>query len=124
MAEERKLVFISYANLEDNGFTYWLASRLISLGYLAWSDVTQLFGAEKFWLDIEDSIRNHAVKVVGVLLRVSQTKDGVLNEIRTALSVETKHGFDRFVVPVRIGETLAVTLDAQDKPPLPFKYYI
>jgi len=104
MTEERKLVFISHANPEDNEFTRWLASRLTSLGYLVWSDVTQLFGAEKFWRDIDDAIRNHSAKVVVVLSRVSQTKDGVLNEIHTALNVEKKHGFDRFVVPVRVDD--------------------
>lgn len=104
MTEERKLVFISHATPEDSEFTRWLASRLTSLGYLVWSDVTQLFGAEKFWRDIEDAIRNHAAKVVVVLSRVSQTKDGVLNEIHTALNVEKKHGFDRFVVPIRVDD--------------------
>lgn len=104
MTEERNLVFISHANPEDNEFTRWLASRLTALGYLVWSDVTQLFGAEKFWRDIEDAIRTHAAKVVVVLSRVSQTKDGVLNEIHTALNVEKKHGFDRFVVPIRIDD--------------------
>jgi len=104
MLEGRKLVFISHANPEDNEFTQWLASRLTSLGYLVWSDVTQLFGAEKFWRDIEDAIRNHATKIVVVLSRVSQTKDGVLNEIHTALAVEKKHNLDRFVVPIRIDD--------------------
>ncbi len=104
MTEARNLVFISHANPEDNEFTRWLASRLTSLGYLVWSDVTQLFGAEKFWRDIEDAIRNHAAKVVVVLSRVSQTKDGVLNEIHTALNVEKKNSFDRFVVPIRVDD--------------------
>lgn len=104
MKEERKLIFISHATPEDNEFTVWLASRLTSLGYLVWSDVTQLFGAEKFWKDIEEAIRHHATKVVIVLSRVSQTKDGVINEIHTALNVEKKHGFDRFVIPIRIDD--------------------
>ncbi len=101
---ERKLVFISHANPEDNEFTRWLAARLTSLGYLVWADVTQLFGAEKFWRNIEDAIRNHAVKVIVVLSRVSQTKDGVLNEIHTALAVEKKGGLDRFIIPIKIDD--------------------
>ncbi|MEW8692241.1 MAG: toll/interleukin-1 receptor domain-containing protein [Candidatus Thiodiazotropha endolucinida] len=104
MQEARKLIFISHANPEDNEFTLWLASRLTAMGYLVWSDVTQLFGAEKFWRDIEDAIRNHSAKVIVVLSRVSQTKDGVLNEIHTALAVEKKTGADRFVVPIRIDD--------------------
>ena len=104
MTEERKLVFISHGNPEDNSFTLWLASRLTSLGYLVWSDVTQLFGAEKFWRDIEDAIRNHAAKVIVVLSQTSQAKEGVLNEIHTALAVEKKDNIDRFVVPIRIDD--------------------
>lgn len=102
MDKKRQLVFISHANPEDNEFTLWIASRLTDLGYLVWSDVTKLYGAEKFWRDIEDAIRNHAAKVIIVLSRISQVKDGVLNEIHTALAVEKKNCFDRFVVPIRI----------------------
>ncbi|MCG8053951.1 MAG: toll/interleukin-1 receptor domain-containing protein [Candidatus Thiodiazotropha taylori] len=104
MNKARRLIFISHANPEDNEFTLWLAARLTSLGYLVWSDITQLFGAEKFWHDIEDAIRNHSAKVVIVLSRISQTKEGVLNEIHTALAVEKKNDFDRFVIPIRIDD--------------------
>ena len=104
MTEKRKLVFISHGTPEDNQFILWLASRLTSLRYLVWSDVTQLFGAEKFWRDIEDAIRNHAAKVIVVLSQTSQTKEGVLNEIPTALAVEKKDNIDRFVVPIRIDD--------------------
>jgi len=104
MAEDRQLIFISHANPEDNEFVLWLSSRLTSLGYLVWADVTQLFGAEKFWQDIEDAIRNHSAKVIVVLSRISQTKDGVLNEVHTALAVEKKNKFNRFVIPIRIDD--------------------
>ncbi|MBN1545887.1 MAG: toll/interleukin-1 receptor domain-containing protein [Syntrophaceae bacterium] len=100
----RKLVFISHANPEDNEFTLWLAARLSSMGYLVWSDLTELFGAEIFWDDIEDAIRNHAAKVVVVLSRVAQQKDGVLDEINLAVSVERNEGLKRFVVPLRIDD--------------------
>jgi hypothetical protein len=102
MQDNKKLIFLSHANPEDNEFVLWLASRLTAMGYLVWSDVTQLFGAEKFWRDIEDAIRNRSAKVIVVLSRVSQTKDGVLNEIHTALAVEKKTGSDGFVIPIRI----------------------
>ena len=104
MDTKRKLVFISHANPEDNQFVLWLASRLTSLGYLVWSDVTELFGAEKFWRDIEDAIRTHSAKVIVVLSRVAQQKEGVLNEIHTALAVEKSNGLDRFVMPIRIDD--------------------
>jgi hypothetical protein len=104
MDKERKLVFISHANPEDNNSTLWLASRLRAAGYLVWSDLTQLFGGEIFWNDIEDAIRNHAAKVVVVLSQAAQQKDGVLDEINLAVSIERTHKLERFVVPVRIDD--------------------
>jgi hypothetical protein len=104
MDKDRKLIFISHANPEDNEFTLWLASRLSAQGYLVWSDLTKLFGAEVFWDDIEDAIRNHAAKVIVVLSRIAQEKDGVLDEINLAVSVERKQRLERFVVPVRIDD--------------------
>lgn len=104
MSQERKLVFISHANPEDNDFTLWLASRLRAAGYLVWSDLTQLFGGEIFWNDIEDAMRNHAAKVVVVLSQAAQQKDGVLDEINLAVSIERTHKLERFVVPVRIDD--------------------
>lgn len=98
----RKLLFVSHANPEDNEFTLWLCSRLTSLGYLVWSDLTKLFGAEIFWDDIEDAIRNHSAKVIVVLSRAAQQKNGVLDEIQLAVSVERSQKIDRFVVPSRI----------------------
>lgn len=104
MNNNRKLIFVSHANPEDNKFTLWLVSRLSALGYLVWSDLTKLFGAEIFWNDIEDAIRNHAAKVVVVLSRTAQQKDGVLDEINLAVSVERSQNLQRFVVPVRIDD--------------------
>ena len=101
---DRKLIFISHATPEDSEITLWLTTRLTSLGYLVWSDITQLYGAEKFWKNIEDAIRNYSAKVVVILSRVAQEKDGVLNEIHTALNVEKKHNWDRFVIPVRVDD--------------------
>lgn len=104
MSENRKLIFISHANPEDNVFTLWLASRLTAAGYLVWSDVTKLFGAELFWEDIEDAIRNHAAKVIVVLSRTAQQKAGVLDEIAVAVSVERTQKIERFIVPIRIDD--------------------
>jgi hypothetical protein len=99
---DRQLVFISHANPEDNEFTLWLATRLTALGYLVWSDLTKLFGAEIFWNDIEDAIRNHASKVIVVLSNNIQHKDGALDEINLAVSIERSQNIERFVIPVRI----------------------
>src|SRR5688500_15720308 len=81
---ERRLVFISHANPNDNEFASWLGSRLVGAGYNAWSDILQLIGGEPFWSDIGDAIRNHAAVVVLVLSRAAIHKPGVLNEIALA----------------------------------------
>lgn len=104
MEKERKLVFISHANPEDNVFTNWLAARLTSLGYLVWSDVTKLFGAELFWDDIEDAIKNHSMKVIVVLSEIAQQKGGVLDEISVAVGIERTEQIERFVVPIKIDD--------------------
>ncbi|WKZ33534.1 MAG: toll/interleukin-1 receptor domain-containing protein [Thermodesulfobacteriota bacterium] len=100
----RKLIFISHANPEDNEFTLWLVSRLSALGYLVWSDLTKLLGAEVFWKNIEDAIRNHAAKVIVVLTRSAQQKDGVLDEVNLAVSIERTMSYPHFVVPIRLDD--------------------
>jgi hypothetical protein len=57
-------IFISHATPEDNEFTIWLASRLELLGYKVWVDKNELLGGEVFWADIEDAIKNKAIKVL------------------------------------------------------------
>ena len=42
--EERRTVFISHANPEDNDFASWLGSRLANAGYDVWTDVLSLVG--------------------------------------------------------------------------------
>ena len=50
--QERRLVFISHANPEDNEFTSWLGTRLTAAGYEVWADVFRLIAGEVFWRDI------------------------------------------------------------------------
>lgn len=104
MPISRRLVFISHANPEDNDFTLWLAGRLTSHGYLVWSDLTKLVGAEVFWRDIEEAIRVHAAKTVVVLSRAAQEKEGVLDEVHLAVTVERSQKIKEFVIPVRIDD--------------------
>lgn len=104
IAEERRLIFISHANPEDNAFTVWLGAQLSNAGYEVWSDVTKLIGGEEFWDSIEDAIRLHARKVVVVLSRVSQQKKSVLDEINCAVLAERTQGLEGYVVPVRLDD--------------------
>lgn len=59
---KRTTIFISHATPEDNDFTIWLASRLQLLGFKVWIDKNGLLGGEKFWEEIDNIIRNEAVK--------------------------------------------------------------
>jgi TIR domain-containing protein len=99
---QRDLVFISHANPEDNAFATWLAGQLTIAGYSVWSDATKLVAGDIFWDDIEEAIRHRSAKVVAVLSKDSQGKQGVLDELDLAVRVERSMGLTRFVLPVRV----------------------
>ncbi len=100
----RDVVFISHANPEDNDFALWLASHLACAGYSVWSDVTKLLGGEVFWDTIENGIRYQSAKIIVALSRNAQSKQGVLDEVHIAVSVERASGLSGFVVPVRVDD--------------------
>lgn len=101
---ERKLVFISHANPEDNEFVSWLGTRLSAAGYDVWADIFQLVGGETFWRDIGVAIKDEAATVITVLSRSSYRKDGVLDEIAMAVGTGRKLAKPSFVVPVRLDD--------------------
>ena len=100
----RDLIFISHATPEDNDFARWLGAHLSSLGYKIWSDITRLIGGEEFWDNIEEAIREHAVKFVICLSRTAQTKKGVMDEVACAVGTERSRGLENFVIPVRLDD--------------------
>lgn len=99
---ERKYIFISHANPEDNDFTLWLATRLRLLGYEVWCDLLNLYGGETFWEKIESVIREGAIKVIWVQSNNSLIKENVLNELDLALSVERSNELKDYILPVKI----------------------
>lgn len=103
--KERNLVFISHATPEDNEFTYWLSARLKLLGYEVWSDVTQLFGGEKWWDDIEEAIDKFTIKFIIVISQTSLFKPGVKRELDLALNTEENYDLLRFVIPIIIDDS-------------------
>lgn len=103
-AIERKLVFISHANQEDNEFAAWLGTRLIAAGYSVWSDLLRLVGGEPFWRDIGDAIKDHAAVVILVLSRAACRKPGVLDEVALAVATGRKLANTKFVIPVRLDD--------------------
>lgn len=98
----RDTVLLSHANPEDNEFTLWLALQLANEGYKVWCDLTKLLGGEDFWDDIEAVIRNTAVKVLYVLSRTSNVKDGPLRELHLAQIVARQEQLNDFVIPLHI----------------------
>lgn len=72
---------------EDNEFTLWLVLQLANEGYRVWCDLPKLLGGEVYWDDIEEVIKTRTVKVLYVLFRTSNVKDGHLKELHFAQSV-------------------------------------
>lgn len=101
---ERRLVFISHANPEQNDFVLWLGVQLANAGYEVWSDITKLIGGEVFWDDIEDAIRHHTAKFVLVVSQAALNKEGVKDEINLGVMVERTQKVDKFVVPIRVDD--------------------
>ena len=101
---ERKVVFISHANPEDNAIAAWYGARLAGAGYEVWTDFTQLLGGEEMWLDIDDALRFHARKVVALLswAAVDPRKEGIRAELDRAHVYRKQLGDRRFIIPIRV----------------------
>jgi hypothetical protein len=102
LTQARGTLLLSHANPEDNDFTRWLALQLANEGYRVWCDLTKLLGGEVFWDNIEDVIKGRAAKVLYVLSRTSNTKDGPLKELHFAQGVAKKEKLKDFVIPLHI----------------------
>lgn len=103
--DKRDLIFISHATPEDNTFTLWLTTRLKLMGYQVWSDVTQLFGGEKWWDDIEQAVDQYTCKFILVITKTSLSKPGVQREVELALAAEEKHQLLNFIIPIIIDDS-------------------
>ncbi|TRY33968.1 toll/interleukin-1 receptor domain-containing protein [Aliiglaciecola sp. M165] len=102
---KRNLVFVSHATPEDNHFTLWLSTRLKLIGYEVWSDVTKLFGGEKWWEDIGDAIQDSTFKFVIVITKTSLSKPGVQREVELALAAELQNKLPNFIIPIIIDDS-------------------
>ncbi|MGH9734209.1 MAG: toll/interleukin-1 receptor domain-containing protein [Candidatus Acidiferrales bacterium] len=103
-AQHRDTLLLSHANPEDNEFTLWLALQLANEGYRVWCDLTKLLGGEVFWDNIEEVIKARAVKVLYVLSKTSNGKDGPLKELHFAQGVAKKEKLKDFVIPLQIDD--------------------
>jgi hypothetical protein len=103
-APARDTLLLSHANPEDNEFTLWLALQLANEGYRVWCDLTKLLGGEVFWDNIEEVIKTRAAKVIYVLSRISNAKDGPLKELHFAQGVAKREELRDFVIPLHIDD--------------------
>jgi hypothetical protein len=100
----RDTILVSHANPEDNEFTLWLALQLANEGFRVWCDLTKLLGGEIFWDDIEGVIRDRVAKVIYVLSRASNSKDGPLRELQLAQSLARREKLPDFVIPAHVDD--------------------
>ncbi len=101
---KRTLLFVSHATPEDNEFVQWLSAQLRAIGYEVWTDFGELRGGDVFWDQIEDTIRNRSAKVIAILSVTAQQKNGFLDEVNTAVTLERAQNYKNFVIPCRIDE--------------------
>jgi hypothetical protein len=101
---QRRLIFISHANPEDNEIVLWLQAQLSRQGYETWADLSNLSAGETFWDTIEDTIRNKAARFIALISRKSLQKPSVLDEISLAISIERARNLGDFVIPIRVDD--------------------
>ena len=77
---------------------------LLSKGYAVFCDLIDFKGGEDFWRDAEAAIRSRAAKVVYILSRTSNVKQGPLNELRVASNVARDHDLHDFILPIAIDD--------------------
>jgi len=104
VGEPRDTLLLSHANPEDNEFALWLTLQLANEGYRVWCDLTKLLGGEIFWDNIEEVIKTRAVKVLYVLSRTSNVKDGPLKELHFAQGIAKRENLKDFVIPLHIDD--------------------
>ncbi len=108
-SSQRNVIFISHATPEDNDFTIWLASRLQADGYEVWIDKQALLGGEHFWQEIDQTIRNNAIKFLLVYSenicfqkQPGVLKSGIEKEKSLAESIATANGYQDFIILLNI----------------------
>lgn len=100
-------IFISHATPDDNHFVWWLALRLMSVGYKVWCDLLDLSKGGDFWREIESQIRTRTVKFLLVQSVVSNSREGVAKEIAVAQKVGKRIDDPNFIIPLRIDPELS-----------------
>jgi len=101
----RDTLFIGHANPQDNEFALWLYSKLALEKYKGWCDLKDLYGGERdFWDEIQNLIRDEAIKYLLVFSKHTFGKDGVLDEYEYARGIAKDFELRDFVIPLRIDD--------------------
>lgn len=106
MENRRISIFISHATPDDNDFAIWLAMRLKACGYSVWCDVFHLTKGGDFWKKIEKQIRECTCRFLPVMTKISNGREGVMQEIAVAKSVGKSLNDKDFIIPLRVDPDL------------------
>lgn len=99
---KRTALFISHATPEDNHFVRWLGAKLTAMGYEVWADVMRLRGGSDWARELENALRQKAVKMLLVCTRNGVEKQGVRNEIEIGVGLSRKLEDPAFIIPLRL----------------------
>lgn len=94
-------VFISYA-WEDVALAEWLGAKLTCAGYKVWRDQDKLFGGESMTMDIDQAIKQHTHRMVGILSPASLSKPNPTKERTLALQLSRSRNVP-FLILVNAG---------------------
>lgn len=102
----RSKIFISHSTPDDNYFSTWIASKLKLIGYEVWIELDELKSGDAFWPEIENAIRNEAVKFLVIVsknyvAKAKNSNSGVFKELSCADGVRN---INNFKTPIRIDE--------------------
>ena len=98
----REALFISHANPEDNAFARWLGAKLAAMGYEVWADVMRLHGGADWSRELEQALRNRAIKLLVACTPFSMDRQGVRNEIEIGAALARELNDHEFIVPLRL----------------------
>lgn len=118
--DHKNVVFISHATPESNEFATWLAARLTAVGYSVWLELRELEVGDRFWPEIESTIRTRSIKFVTVVTKSATNKYGFRRELSLADAIERQ--MPGFILPVRADDISHLDLPAEihDKQVLDF----
>jgi len=98
----REALFISHSTPADNAFVRWLGAKLTALGFEVWADVLQLHGGADWSRDLEEALRNRAIKMLLVCTQAGLERQGVRNEIEIGAELARDLNDREFIIPLRL----------------------